>query len=224
MEMHFLLGAEPPRTVGGEADFVFAADLRSERKPTLWLQAPLECNVVVGVGDLHLHPDAGQARGFRVAQRGGDRFAVRITGPEGENVPASLQDNNDGTYRVDYAPQNAGPTRIEVTLREKEQVAASPYTVNVRAGADHVNSAVEDFWFKVYARTKRGAPLGRGGENFTVEMTGPRGRVETKLTDNGDGTLTASYKLPVPATGRYTVAVKVNGKHIANSPWEQVHG
>jgi hypothetical protein len=144
---------------------------------------------------------------------------VKITGPQGEDVPAKLTDNNDGTYRVDYQAINAGPTRIDVTLRDKEPVAQSPYTVNVRAGADHLNSAVEEFWFKINSRTKTGELLGRGGENFTVDISGPNGPVETKLTDNNDGTLVATYKVPVPATGHYTFSVKVNGKDIRNSPW-----
>ena len=151
--------------------------------------------------------------------KGGDKFSVKIVGPEGEDVPAKLTDNKDGTYRCDYAAVNAGPTRINVLLRGTEHVAASPYTVNVRAGADHNNSSVEEFWFKINARTKRGAPLGRGGESFTVDISGPAGPVATKLTDNNDGTLTATYKVPVPATGKYTFSVKVNGQDIRNSPW-----
>lgn len=41
---------------------------------------------------------------------GGDAFAVQVTGPKGENVPANIKDNGDGTYHVEYTPLNGGPT------------------------------------------------------------------------------------------------------------------
>lgn len=66
----------------------------------------------------------------RLQQQGGDNFVVTITGPKGEHVPSVIKDNDDGTYRVEYAAMNPGPTRVEVTLRGKH-VANSPYTVMV---------------------------------------------------------------------------------------------
>ena len=50
-----------------------------------------------------------------------------------------MQDNEDGTYRVEYAAMNPGPTRVAITLRDKP-VANSPYTINVR---DHWADAMK---------------------------------------------------------------------------------
>jgi len=51
-------------------------------------------------------------------KKGGDPFDVKVTGPQGE-VPAKVTDNGDGTYTVDYAPEHAGPHRVDVTLKDK---------------------------------------------------------------------------------------------------------
>jgi hypothetical protein len=68
---------------------------------------------------------------------------------------------------VKYAPEHAGPHRIDVTLRDKP-VDRSPYSVNVREGADHNNSFLEGFQFVIRSCTKSGKSMTRGGENFKV--------------------------------------------------------
>lgn len=42
--------------------------------------------------------------------KGGDPFDVKIQGPNGP-VPANVKDNNDGTYTVDYKPNDSGKHR-----------------------------------------------------------------------------------------------------------------
>jgi len=151
--------------------------------------------------------------------KGGDPFEVKVKGPKGD-VPATVTDNGDGTYRVDYAPQDAGPHRVDVTLKNKP-VANSPYTVNVKEGADHNTSLVENYQFTIRARTKRNQNMARGGEKFTATVSGPKGPVENKLTDNQNGSYTVDYSLPEGVKGTYNFSVKVNSKDIQGSPWTQ---
>lgn len=40
---------------------------------------------------------------------GGDDFKVKITDPDGQDVPAEISDNGDGTYDVVYHPDKPGP-------------------------------------------------------------------------------------------------------------------
>jgi len=151
--------------------------------------------------------------------KGGDPFEVKVQGPKGD-VPATVTDNGDGTYRVDYAPQDAGPHKVNVTLKDKP-VANSPYTVNVKEGADHNTSLVENYQFTIRARTKRNQNMTRGGEKFTATVSGPQGPVETKLSDNQNGSYTVNYSLGEATKGTYNFSVKVNSKDIQGSPWTQ---
>jgi len=150
--------------------------------------------------------------------KGGDPFTVKVTGPKGENVPANITDNGDGTYRVDYAPENAGPTRIDVGLKDKP-VANSPYTVNVKEGADHSTSFVEAHQFVIRSKTKTGKNMTKGGETFTVSINGPSGEVRNNLKDVNDGTYVCNFSLPQGAKGRYSFSVQVNKKDIQGTPF-----
>jgi filamin len=152
-------------------------------------------------------------------KKGGDPFQVKVTGPKGD-VPAEVVDNNDGTYTVNFAPQDAGPTKIDVSLKGKP-VANAPYTINVKEGADHNTSLIESYQFTIRARTKRNQNMTRGGEKFETTIQGPNGPVQANSTDNGNGTYTVTYSLPEGTRGAVKFSVKVNGRDIAGSPWTQ---
>jgi len=156
--------------------------------------------------------------------KGGDPFQVKIAGPKGD-VPATVTDNGDGTYRVDYAPDDAGNHKIEVTLKAKP-VANSPYNVNVREGADHTTSGIEGAQFTIRAKTKRGVFMGIGGEKFGSSIKGPSGEVEIDVVDNNNGSYTVHYPFPAEK-GAYTFRAYVKQlllkKDIKNSPWTENH-
>lgn len=48
--------------------------------------------------------------------KGGDPFKVEIQGPKGNNLPVDIKDNGDGTYTVNYQPQDAGMSYIGVCV------------------------------------------------------------------------------------------------------------
>jgi len=159
-------------------------------------------------------------RNGQPVRKGGDPFEVKIQGPKGD-VPATVHDNGDGTYRVDYAPQDAGNHVIKVELKNKP-VAQSPYTVNVKEGADHNTSGIESFQFVIRARTKTGKDMSRGGEKFEVAVQGPSGQHPVQLRDAGNGTYVVTYSIP-PVQGAFNFSVKVNGNHIQGSPFSHSH-
>jgi hypothetical protein len=145
--------------------------------------------------------------------RGGDKYSVKVHGPTGD-VPATVKDNGDGTYHVEYAPTDAGQHKIEITLRNKP-VAKSPYHVDVKEGADHRTSDISHVVFTIQSKTKSGKNLDRGGEPFEASISPAASN--WKWSDNKNGTYTGSFG-PVEAGSSFSLSVKVNGKDIVGSP------
>lgn len=144
---------------------------------------------------------------------------VEIKGPNGPVVPRVV-DNGDGTYRVDYVPITHGNHDISVTLDKVGHLADSTYHVQIDAGAFAGSTLIKSYSFVVESRTKDNQLKTVGGEsdNFKVTISGT-GNPKAKLDDLGDGTYMVSYSLP--ARGRYTVEVKLNGANIQGSPFDQ---
>jgi filamin len=98
--------------------------------------------------------------------KGGDPWEVKIQGPDGP-VDANVKDNGDGTYTVDYAPKSPGKHRIDVTLKGAP-VQKSPFTVNVKEGADEDTSLIDSYSFVIQAKTRKGANKKDGTDDFKV--------------------------------------------------------
>jgi len=143
---------------------------------------------------------------------GGDPFDVKIHGPKGD-VPANIKDNGDGTYTVQYKPDDAGKHKIDVSLKGKN-IDKSPYTVAVKEGADERFSIIEDYTFVIQARNKQGQNRKDGGDNFQVVISGSNGNIPATVKDLGNGTYLVSYKLT--NAGQYVIGVSVNGKALTN--------
>jgi len=152
-------------------------------------------------------------------KKGGDPFVVQVVGPRGP-VPSTLKDNNDGTYSVEYQPNDAGKHVVNVTLKGKN-IKDAPFTVFVKEGADSGNTFIESFSFVIQARTKQNNNCKEGGEQFKVSITKSTGQEvqNVKTQDNGNGLYTVSYKLP--SEGDYSIGVQLNGKNIKGSPFRQ---
>jgi filamin len=148
---------------------------------------------------------------------GGDPIDVKIKGPQGEEVPAKVTDNGDGTYDVVYEPIGPGEHQVTPTVKGKP-IKGAPFRVRVKAGADHEHSHIESFSFNIRAKTKRGENKKEGGDKFEVVITGPKGPVENiDYRDLGDGTYHVVYSVPEP--GEYEVHVKMDGHDIRGSPF-----
>eukprot|EP01114_Cavostelium_apophysatum_P014354 TRINITY_DN369_c0_g1_i1.p1 TRINITY_DN369_c0_g1~~TRINITY_DN369_c0_g1_i1.p1 ORF type:complete len:755 (+),score=260.59 TRINITY_DN369_c0_g1_i1:68-2332(+) len=145
---------------------------------------------------------------------GGDPFEVKVQGPNGP-VPATIKDNGDGTYKVDYKPNDAGKHRIDVTLKG-QPVAKSPYTVNVKEGADNSTSVIENYTFVIQAKNKKGANKTSGGDDFKVVVHGPAGKVPVEVKDLNNGQYLVSYKLT--QRGDYAIEVTLNGQPLTGYP------
>jgi len=129
---------------------------------------------------------------------GGDRFEVDVTGPNGEKAEATVNDNEDGTYRVTYTAPCTGAFTVEVKLQDK-QVADSPYKINVRERGDASKTTAEGpglvhptqnvpQHFTVTARDRDGNDLAFGGDKLTVKITGPGGvGVDSTVEDKENG-------------------------------------
>jgi len=156
-------------------------------------------------------------------EEGGDNFEVLIDGPNGPIKP-EVKDNGDGTYTVDYAPEDAGNHTVNVLL-DGIPIKDAPFHVNVNAGADFSKSFVERFTFVIRTRDRRGENRKSGGDKVTVTVKDPHmNEIEhVKVEDINDGTYLVTYSLPedyVP--GEYTISCQIHGKDIKGSPWRQI--
>jgi len=145
---------------------------------------------------------------------------VDIQGPTGP-VQAKIKDNGDGTYHVAYAPQDAGPHDIAVTL-DDVPIKGSTFHVDIKPGAWARNTFIKDFSFVVQTRDKRDKDLTEGGQNVAVEIKGPRGPVQVDLKDIRDGTYKAVYV--IRDKGEYKLNVTVDGTSVKGSPFVQTVG
>jgi len=71
--------------------------------------------------------------------------------------------------------------------------------------------------FTIEAKNAFGDKLTKGGDEFKVEVTGPKGKVPAQVTDNGDGTYAVEYT--PSAHGTHTVTVDSKGLPVAKSPY-----
>jgi filamin len=158
-------------------------------------------------------------------KEGGEDVGCTITGPDGKSVPATLKDNNDGTYRVEYQPSGPGRHTIVPTVGGKP-IKQAPIHVNVKAGTSAGHSFIEGFSFKIRAADLRGQPKTTGGDIFEVKVVDTRSGQpikDVKVADNKDGSYTCTYSLPKEAHlgSEFELSATLNGAHIKGSPWKQ---
>lgn len=156
---------------------------------------------------------------------GGEDIGVSITGPNGKDVPAKVEDKGDGTYHVKYQPSGPGRHTIIPTVRGKP-IKQAPIHVDVKAGTSAGNSFIEGFSFRIRAADLRGAPKTTGGDNFEVKIIDTKTEQllkDVKVADNKDGSYTCTYNIPkdTPAGAQFELSATLNGEHIKGSPWKQ---
>nr|XP_046153316.1 filamin-A-like isoform X9 [Oncorhynchus gorbuscha] len=160
---------------------------------------------------------------FTVETRGAGTggLGLAIEGPS--EAKMSCKDNKDGSCSVEYIPFTPGDYDVNITFGGLP-IPGSPFRVPVRELVDpsKVRCSGPGLGSGVRARvlqtftvdtSKAGlAPLG-------VMLYGPTGVAEpVNITDNGDGTHTATY---TPAKdGPYTVCVKYADQEVPRSPYK----
>jgi len=82
------------------------------------------------------------------------------------------------------------------------------------------NCTFLSFTAHVQAANRGGVLIKKGGDRFIAAIKGPSGEVPASVVDNGNGTYNVSYQLP--GSGQYAVSVKVNGRDIRGSPFQQI--
>mmetsp|Transcript_11952 Transcript_11952/g.33648 ORF Transcript_11952/g.33648 Transcript_11952/m.33648 type:complete len:637 (+) Transcript_11952:104-2014(+) len=155
-----------------------------------------------------------------------EAFHVSVEGPDGPVEHAPLTDNGDGTYSSSYNPAKSGNHKVQIAYSGAD-ISGSPFTV-LMEGANAGNTWADgpglaggktgrDLPFTIHGVDADGNNCSEGGEPYEVNISGPDGNVEPKVTDNGDGTVGVVYNVSAP--GDYKIDVGLHGQPIKDSPW-----
>jgi hypothetical protein len=134
-----------------------------------------------------------------------------------------VADQGGGTYQVSYTPHAVGSDLVQI-LVDGTALPGSPFTSVVVPGAPdpaHTTAEVpkEASFFStvnivVHVADSEGNPVGHGGDQVVIQV---RSRGALTVTDQGDGSYTASFHPPTPDT--YTIDISLNGVLIADNPF-----
>ena len=155
---------------------------------------------------------------------GGETVVVTVSGDNNAGT-LPVTDQGDGTYTTTYTPITAGADYVVITINGIP-ISGSPFTSTIGAGAVspvHSTATVPDgssgleTGIIVQARDAYDNALSSGGETVVVTVSGDNNAGTLTVTDQGDGTYTASYT-PITA-GTDHVAIAINGTPIGGSPF-----
>jgi adhesin/invasin len=155
---------------------------------------------------------------------GGETVSVTVAGTNGAGA-LTVTDQGDGTYAAGYTPTVAGADEVAITMNGTP-ISGSPFTSTVGAGAvspAQSTATVPDgnagapTAIVVQARDAYGNPQGSGGETVVVTVSGANNAGSLTVTDQANGTYTASYTPTVLGTDN--VAITINGTAISGSPF-----
>jgi len=194
-------------------------DAGTDASQTIAYGPGLEPTIFEPAEDLKFTIEARDKAGKPIKQ-GGDNFDVDIQGPDGP-IPAKIVDNKDGTYGVSYKPHGPGPHDIAVTL-DDVPIKGSTFHVDIKPSAWARNTFIKEYSFVVQCRDIRDHDLHEGGQPVGVEIKGPKGVVNAKLSDNHDGTYSVVYS--IKDKGEYKINVTVDGTSVKGSPFIQTVG
>lgn len=162
---------------------------------------------------------------------GGDNFEVEIVGPNNVMIQSTIRDNNDGTYTVTYTPGESGVYALSASMNG-EEISGSPIVIVAKReavptkcvaygpgieGSLKLGVATS---FTVRIQDENGEYVQIGGDEVTVEIQTPDGKMEPTVTDKGDGSYDVSFTLEKP--GLNEISVFVNGQQIPGSPYKAV--
>jgi hypothetical protein len=158
---------------------------------------------------------------------GGEPFKVTLQNPsDGTTIEATVIDNNDGTYTVEFVAEKPGSYNVDVSLNS-ENIIKQPIECKALAdskqsevhGLESLNEITPDqkYQFTIISKDKLGHPLTHGGEPFKVTLDCEDGTsVEATVIDNNDGTYTVEFAAEKP--GQYKVNVSLRSDNIVTQP------
>eukprot|EP00894_Picocystis_sp_ML_P004328 jgi/Pico_ML_1/54845/g703.t1 len=130
--------AEDRRHGYGVCHFHDGTKFRGEWDKGVWLQSSADPEFSKVKGPAISRAVAGEKACFAIEARdelrnkrlnGGDEFTVYLVGPN--KIQATVEDNEDGTYGVEYKAEVAGQYQLHIMIGADEPVAESPYPVRV---------------------------------------------------------------------------------------------
>ncbi|XP_027200604.2 filamin-A-like [Dermatophagoides pteronyssinus] len=154
-------------------------------------------------------------------EKSGDgKISCTIRSPTGKKIHNSVENNNDGTYKVKYILPEEGEYTFDCKY-DDSQIPGMPQKVKAKAGFDPKKVKVFGPGIeKGYANqpnefTVVTAGAGNGGLGIAIE-----GPSEPKVTciDNRDGSCTVQYIPDDP--GNYNIAVKFGDQQVPGSPFK----
>jgi len=153
---------------------------------------------------------------------GGDPFKVVVSGAE--HVDAIIEDTKDGKYTVKFFPTKSIDYRVIITLFG-QHISNSFIIVHCVGGIDSTHSTIEintnqvldtkASEFTIIAKDSNERLISGAATQIKVLIEGPS-QITPIITDNGNGRYTVIWSPDLPGT--YLIHVKINDKHIHNSP------
>ncbi|XP_025412899.1 filamin-A isoform X2 [Sipha flava] len=148
---------------------------------------------------------------------------VNLVNEKGVNVPLQVNDNEDGSFLIDYVPTVPGVHNLNCTYGGVK-VPQSPIKINVQSPVDLTKVKVDGLETRVFLNSptdfvvdsRAVAKYGQGV--ITCTVTNPTGsRTETFITPQSDGTFKISYT-PFEE-GPHTIDIYYDGVSIVGSPF-----
>jgi len=151
---------------------------------------------------------------------GGAKLNISISGLNDETTAATLKDNLDGTYVVQWLPSKPGLFTVDIAIGSVS-LKGAPFKVDVKDPTSSKYSTITlvkvvHISVIVHAYTSRKEPNPTGGDHVKIIVKGPNGTVDHQLKDHNDGTYTVSYVATTP--GDYEIFTTINGEPINEYP------
>ncbi|HEX2218691.1 MAG TPA: Ig-like domain-containing protein [Gemmatimonadales bacterium] len=177
-------------------------------------QAGVATTIEIHLKDALGNPASGQANAIGITIGGANNIGGIAAGDQG-----------GGRYTASYTPEAAGTDQVAIRV-SGAALAGSPFTSRVQAGptsAAHSSADVPSsvsifstFVITITARDQFGNVVGRGGEPFELRIDGGD---PLELTDNGDGTYSATIRSFTLSVDSHLVSVTLAGTAVAGSPY-----
>lgn len=148
---------------------------------------------------------------------------IAVSNEKGQDIPATLLDNEDGTYHVDYCATSPGAHTVTV-LYGGQHVAQSPIRVPVQPHVDVSKIKVDGLEPSVFVDSPTDFVVDtrslakRDDGRVTCTITNPSGAcTENLVTARPDGSYRISYT-PFEE-GRHTIDILYDGIPVPGSPY-----